>query len=77
MFELSLLRQRAACAKADVLRCTLALRRLSHPAGDAWADATTALLSAQSSLASLRAEQAADRLCSSTARPVATSGVCE
>ena len=79
MPELSIQALRAAelAARADVLRCKLALRRTAAPSCSALGLAAIALLAEQSSLASLDAARAAGLLGSLPARRVAASGVCE
>ena len=69
---------RANClaAKAVVLADAAKLRRVTVRPGDVWGGAVTALLQAQSSLAALDAARAAGLRSSSSARPVAASGVC-
>ena len=74
MAELSM---RSLIADLRRTEAVLASCALSSALANGAAPEAIALLQARSTLAFLRAEQAADRLCSSTARPVATSGVCE
>ena len=78
MCDLSLQACRAMVleARAAELRFRVAARRRAAPYCDAWGDALTARLEAESSLASLDAAQALSRLGSSRARRVAASGAC-